>query len=63
MTKVKICGLKTLADINIVNRYLPEYVGLYLQRLNGLSQMNRHLLCEKCWINAFRRWAFSLMSH
>lgn len=27
MTKVKICGLKTLADVEIVNQYLPEYVG------------------------------------
>ena len=25
--KVKICGLKTLADVEKVNRYLPEYVG------------------------------------
>ncbi|MDE6365491.1 MAG: phosphoribosylanthranilate isomerase [Lachnospiraceae bacterium] len=27
MTKVKICGLRTLADIKSVNRYLPEYAG------------------------------------
>lgn len=27
MIKVKICGLKTLADVDIVNRYLPEYIG------------------------------------
>lgn len=27
MVKVKICGLKTLADVEKVNRYLPEYVG------------------------------------
>ncbi len=27
MTKVKICGLKTLEDVMIVNKYLPEYVG------------------------------------
>lgn len=27
MTRVKICGLKTLADVEKVNRYLPEYVG------------------------------------
>lgn len=27
MAKVKICGLKTLADVKIVNRYLPDYVG------------------------------------
>lgn len=27
MTKVKICGLKSLADVAIVNKYLPEYVG------------------------------------
>ena len=27
MAKVKICGLKSLADVAIVNKYLPEYVG------------------------------------
>jgi phosphoribosylanthranilate isomerase len=27
MTKVKICGLKRLIDIDIVNLYLPDYVG------------------------------------
>ena len=27
MTKIKICGLKTLADVEKVNKYLPEYVG------------------------------------
>ncbi len=27
MAKVKICGLRTMADVEKVNRYLPEYVG------------------------------------
>ncbi|MDF2803298.1 MAG: hypothetical protein K0S61_3201 [Anaerocolumna sp.] len=27
MTKIKICGLKRLEDIKIVNKYLPEYIG------------------------------------
>lgn len=27
MVKVKICGLKTLTDVEIANRYLPEYIG------------------------------------
>ncbi|MBO5144615.1 MAG: phosphoribosylanthranilate isomerase [Lachnospiraceae bacterium] len=27
MTRIKICGLKTLADVEKVNRYLPEYIG------------------------------------
>lgn len=27
MTKIKICGLKTPADVEKVNRYLPEYIG------------------------------------
>ena len=27
MTKVKICGLKTQADVEKANRYLPEYIG------------------------------------
>jgi phosphoribosylanthranilate isomerase len=28
MTKIKICGLTTLADIEAVNRWLPDYIGL-----------------------------------
>ena len=27
MVKVKICGLKRLEDIEIVNRYKPDYIG------------------------------------
>lgn len=27
MTKIKICGLKTLADVEAVNKFLPEYIG------------------------------------
>ena len=32
MPKVKICGLKTLEDVEIVNKYLPEYVGFVLHQ-------------------------------
>lgn len=27
MVKVKICGLKTVADVEMVNQYLPDYIG------------------------------------
>lgn len=27
MPKIKICGIKTLADVEKVNQYLPEYIG------------------------------------
>ncbi|BCJ94630.1 N-(5'-phosphoribosyl)anthranilate isomerase [Anaerocolumna cellulosilytica] len=27
MTKIKICGLKTLKDIQAVNKYMPDYIG------------------------------------
>ena len=27
MTKIKICGLRRLQDIEIVNKYLPDYIG------------------------------------
>jgi phosphoribosylanthranilate isomerase len=27
MTKVKICGLKSMEDIEIVNKYFPDYIG------------------------------------
>ena len=27
MTKIKLCGLRTHDDIDIVNTYMPDYVG------------------------------------
>lgn len=27
MTKIKICGIHTLADVKAINRYRPEYIG------------------------------------
>lgn len=27
MTAIKICGLKTLRDVEVVNKYMPEYIG------------------------------------
>ena len=27
MTKIKLCGLKSLNDIEIINKYNPEYIG------------------------------------
>lgn len=30
MTKIKICGIKNMNDVEIVNKYLPEYAGFIL---------------------------------
>lgn len=27
MTKIKLCGIKTIQDIKIINEYMPEYIG------------------------------------
>lgn len=29
-TKIKICGLKTAADVDIVNQYCPDFIGMVL---------------------------------
>lgn len=42
--KIKICGLKTLADIGIVNRYLPEYIGFVF------AQTRRFVTDEQAFI-------------
>ena len=47
MTKVKICGLKTLADINIVNRYLPEYVGFVFAKTKRFVTDEQALIMRK----------------
>ena len=27
MVKIKICGIKRIEDIEIVNKYVPDYIG------------------------------------
>ena len=27
MVKIKICGIRRMEDIEIVNRYMPDYIG------------------------------------
>jgi phosphoribosylanthranilate isomerase len=42
MTKIKICGLRTINDVHIVNKYRPEYAGFVLaesKRKVSLSQL------------------------
>lgn len=42
MIKIKICGIRTINDVNIVNMYNPEYVGFILaesKRKVSLSQL------------------------
>jgi phosphoribosylanthranilate isomerase len=42
MTSIKICGLRTINDVDIVNRYYPEYAGFVLaesKRNVSLSQL------------------------
>ena len=42
MTKIKICGIRTINDVNIVNMYNPEYAGFVLaesKRKVSLSQL------------------------
>lgn len=47
MTKVKICGLKTLADVDIVNRYLPEYVGFVFAKTRRFVPDEQALMMRK----------------
>lgn len=49
MTKIKICGLKSIADINIVNKLLPEYVGFvfYPPSKRFLEHVQARILKDK----------------
>lgn len=42
MTKIKICGLKTIQDIEYVNRLMPEYVGFVF-----VKESKRYITCQK----------------
>ena len=45
MCKIKICGIQTQDDVNIVNQYLPEYIGFnfvpYSKRVIDLDQAKK----------------------
>lgn len=51
MAKIKICGLRSLKDIEIVNRYLPDYVGFIINfpksfrsiTIEELKELTKHL--------------------
>lgn len=62
MAKVKICGLRTLADVELVNRYQPEYAGFVFASTRRFVTDEQALLMRKNLQTAFRRWAFSWMN-
>lgn len=41
MTKIKICGLKSLQDIEAVNEALPEYIGLVFAKSSRQIEVNQ----------------------
>mgnify|MGYP002509871872 FL=1 len=47
MTKVKICGLRTLADVRLVNQYLPEYAGFVFAKTRRLVADDQALLMRQ----------------
>lgn len=47
MTKVKICGLKTLADVEAVNRCLPEFAGFVFANTKRFVTDEQALLMKR----------------
>lgn len=47
MTKVKICGLRTLADVRLVNQYLPDYVGFVFAKTRRFVADDQALLMRQ----------------
>ena len=47
MTKVKICGLRTLADVRLVNQYLPDYVGFVFAKTRRFVADDQALLMHR----------------
>lgn len=41
MTKIKICGLQTIWDVDVVNRYSPDYVGFVFANSRHKVSMDR----------------------
>src|SRR5665648_157934 len=47
MTKVKICGITSLSDINLINLYMPDYVGfVFAESKRKITINNFELLFE-----------------
>lgn len=47
LTKVKICGLKSIEDINLVNKYLPEYIGFVFAGSKRRIEKDTALILKK----------------
>lgn len=48
MTKIKICGIKRLEDVLIVNKYKPDYIGfIFAHNKNRTITLNDALLFKK----------------
>lgn len=47
MTKIKICGLKSLEDVNLVNKYLPEYIGFVFAGNKRRIHKDRAVILKK----------------
>ena len=58
MTKVKICGLKTIKDIQAVNRWKPDFAGFVLHRENGRSLLVMPQSSAGLLIPGYRQWGF-----
>lgn len=62
MTKIKICGLRRMEDIEIVNEYLPDYIGFVfakgkrtvtLEEAKVLKEkLNKEILAIGVYVNA-----------
>lgn len=57
MTRIKICGLRTPADIAAANESRPDYIGFILSpAIAAASPKNRRWLCGRSWTRALCRW-------
>ena len=56
MVKIKICGLKRLEDIEIVNKYRPDYMGfVFADTKRKVSHELARQLKELKW-HSFTDW-------
>ena len=73
MAKIKICGIRRLEDIEIVNKYLPDYIGFvfakskrqisYDKALHLKENLNKNIESVGVFVNADKKEVLNLFNN
>ena len=50
MTRIKICGISRIDDVEAVNRHLPDYIGFVFAKSKRMVSLDEAAVLEKLLI-------------